>query len=66
MNAKSKPFKRIINFLGLQNRIVALLAMVILVGLGERMAERFLPFNCSCFFTWRMENQRLLTRYMLG
>jgi hypothetical protein len=27
----------------LKREIVALLAMVVLVGLGERMAERFLP-----------------------
>ena len=33
----------IIDFLGLKRSIVALLAMVILVGLGERLAERFLP-----------------------
>jgi len=38
-----KPLQRIIDFLGLKKHIVALLAMVILVGLGERMAERFLP-----------------------
>lgn len=30
-------------FLGLRRNIVALLAMVILVGTGEKMAERFLP-----------------------
>ncbi|MCB9099778.1 MAG: MFS transporter [Anaerolineales bacterium] len=30
-------------FLGLNRSIVALLGMVILVGLGEKMAERFLP-----------------------
>ncbi len=34
---------RVINFLGLKKSIIALLAMVILVGLGEKMAERFLP-----------------------
>jgi MFS family permease len=34
---------RIREFLGLRRSIVGLLAMVILVGLGERMAERFLP-----------------------
>jgi hypothetical protein len=34
---------RIIDFLGLKRSIVALLAMVIFVGLGERLAERFLP-----------------------
>jgi len=31
------------DFFGLKKSIVALLAMVILVGLGEKMAERFLP-----------------------
>ena len=30
-------------FLGLQKGMIALLIMVILVGMGERMAERFLP-----------------------
>jgi MFS family permease len=34
---------KIIEFLGLRKNIVALLGMVILVGLGEKMAERFLP-----------------------
>ena len=34
---------RIIEFLGLKKNIVALLIMVILVGMGEKMAERFLP-----------------------
>ncbi len=34
---------RIRTFLGLRPSIVALLTMVILVGMGERMAERFLP-----------------------
>ncbi|MEN6317277.1 MAG: MFS transporter [Syntrophaceae bacterium] len=34
---------RIADFFGLKKSIVALLAMVILVGLGEKMAERFLP-----------------------
>lgn len=33
----------ITEFLGLKRSVVALLAMVILVGLGEKMAERFLP-----------------------
>ena len=40
---KPSPLKRITNFLGLQKSMVALLSMVILVGLGEKMAERFLP-----------------------
>ncbi len=34
---------RISDFLGLQRSTVGVLAMVILVGMGERMAERFLP-----------------------
>ncbi len=35
--------ERIAEFLGLQKSTVGLLFMVILVGMGERMAERFLP-----------------------
>jgi len=35
--------KRIFEFLGLKRNTAALLVMVILVGMGERMAERFLP-----------------------
>lgn len=35
--------KKIINFLGLHRSMVGLLGMVVLVGLGEKMAERFLP-----------------------
>jgi len=34
---------RITGFLGLRRSTVGVLAMVILVGMGERMAERFLP-----------------------
>jgi MFS family permease len=34
---------RIFEFLGLQRSTVGVLAMVVLVGMGERMAERFLP-----------------------
>ena len=34
---------RLSGFLGLQRSTVGVLAMVVLVGLGERMAERFLP-----------------------
>lgn len=33
----------IIRFLGLKKNMLALLGMVVLVGLGEKMAERFLP-----------------------
>ncbi|PKN68914.1 MAG: MFS transporter [Deltaproteobacteria bacterium HGW-Deltaproteobacteria-12] len=35
--------QKITDFLGLKKSMVALLAMVVLVGLGEKMAERFLP-----------------------
>ena len=34
---------RLSEFLGLQRSTVGVLAMVVLVGMGERMAERFLP-----------------------
>jgi MFS family permease len=34
---------RVADFLGLRRSIVGLLAMVILVGVGEKLAERFLP-----------------------
>ncbi len=36
-------FARVSGFLGLQRSTVGVLAMVVLVGMGERMAERFLP-----------------------
>ncbi len=42
MTASSRQ-RKIIEFFGLRKSIVALLFMVVLVGLGERMAERFLP-----------------------
>lgn len=35
--------RRLISFLGLRRNIVALLTMVILVGMGEKLGERFLP-----------------------
>ena len=35
--------QRIVAFFGLRQNIVVLMLMVILVGLGEKMAERFLP-----------------------
>ncbi len=35
--------QRIISFLGLKKNMLVLLGMVILVGLGEKLAERFLP-----------------------
>jgi MFS family permease len=36
-------FRKLINFLGLRRSMVAVLSMAILVGMGEKMAERFLP-----------------------
>lgn len=41
MNAA--PLARVADFLGLRRGIVAMLLMVVLLGLGERMAERFIP-----------------------
>jgi len=38
-----KRFEEIADFLGLKRKMIALLSMVVLVGLGEKMAERFLP-----------------------
>ncbi len=35
--------RRLLNFLGLRKNIAALLAMVVLVGMGEKLGERFLP-----------------------
>ncbi len=35
--------RKAIDFLGLKRSIVGVLSMVVLVGMGERMAERFLP-----------------------
>ncbi|MEW6332914.1 MAG: MFS transporter [Thermodesulfobacteriota bacterium] len=37
------PRERVVDFFGLRKSIVAMLLMAILVGLGEKMAERFLP-----------------------
>jgi MFS family permease len=36
-------YKKITTLLGLQRSTIGMLLMVILVGMGERMAERFLP-----------------------
>ncbi len=38
-----KPLERLTESLGLKKSIVGLLAMVVLVGMGEKMSERFLP-----------------------
>lgn len=35
--------RRMRDFLGLRRSIVAMLSMVILVGMGENLAERYLP-----------------------
>jgi MFS family permease len=42
-NCESMNKRSIVDFLGLKKSMVALMSMVILVGLGEKMAERFLP-----------------------
>lgn len=41
--APTSRIRRLAETLGLRRSMVALLAMVLLVGLGERLAERFLP-----------------------
>ena len=38
-----KDISRLVDFLGLKRSVVGLLSMVVLVGLGEKMSERFLP-----------------------
>jgi len=38
-----KFFQRIVDFLGMNSSLAGMLLMVILVGMGEKMAERFLP-----------------------
>jgi hypothetical protein len=35
--------RRVVDFLGLRKSIVGLLGMVVLVEMGEKMAEQFLP-----------------------
>jgi MFS family permease len=42
-NGNATRFTRLIEFLGLRRSIVGLLSMVVLVGMGEHMAEQFLP-----------------------
>lgn len=42
-NKPAPRLQAIAGFLGLKKNMLALLSMVILVGLGEKMAERFLP-----------------------
>jgi len=43
LNVIRKQFVRLSGFLALQPATIGVLTMVILVGMGERMAERFLP-----------------------
>ena len=38
-----EQIKRATEFLGLKRSIAGLLSMVILIGMGEKMADRFLP-----------------------
>ncbi|MGC8757978.1 MAG: MFS transporter [Caldisericaceae bacterium] len=40
---KRNPIKHITDFLGLNRTMLTMLTMVIFLGLGEKMAERFLP-----------------------
>ncbi|NPV76447.1 MAG: MFS transporter [Anaerolineae bacterium] len=40
---KNRILQKMIEFLGLRTSMIAMLSMVILVGMGENMAERYLP-----------------------
>lgn len=40
---RKNAFRRAVEFLGLRRSVAAMLVMAILVGMGEKMAERFLP-----------------------
>ena len=42
-DSKKDIKKRLASFFGVNSSIVSMLIMVILIGLGEKMAERFLP-----------------------
>lgn len=42
-NETQNIFRKVQNFLGLRQSIVAMLAMLIMIGMGENLAERFLP-----------------------
>jgi len=42
-NQKNNRIKKFAAFVGVERNIAAMLTMVVLVGLGEKMAERFLP-----------------------
>jgi len=43
ISPKKKTFRKLVDFLGIRRSVAAMLIMVILVGMGEKMAERFLP-----------------------
>jgi MFS family permease len=51
--ASSPRLASLAEFFGLRRSIVGLLGMVILVGMGERMAERFLPLYLLTLTGWR-------------
>ncbi|HQO18233.1 MAG TPA: hypothetical protein PLJ85_03555, partial [Candidatus Cloacimonas sp.] len=40
---KERPLHKILHFFALNSSMLGMLIMVILVGMGEKMAERFLP-----------------------
>lgn len=42
-NRPARPIERVADFLALRPGTIGALSMVVLVGMGERMAERFLP-----------------------
>ncbi|MEJ5347907.1 MAG: MFS transporter [Desulfosoma sp.] len=42
-NLPTRVFQRLADFLALRSGTVGVLGMVVLIGMGERMAERFLP-----------------------
>ena len=48
----AKSSNKVIEFLGLRRGMVALLAMVVLVGMGEKLAERFLPIYLIALGGW--------------
>ena len=43
ISPRSSFGRKIVEFFGLRRSMVAVLIMVVLVGMGEKMAERFLP-----------------------
>lgn len=43
LHTRTNIGKKIVEFFGLRRSMVAVLIMVVLVGMGEKMAERFLP-----------------------